>query len=144
MNPVSMLRLMLLLAAFALLAACGAEEVADEPVAIASLTLNEGAKWQMDGHTRGSFARMQDWYAAAGKPETLAAYQKLGRTLTEELQVLIGGCTMVGPDHDQLHVFLTEFMPRVNGLREASELAEAEKLHEELGRLFGEYRAHFE
>ncbi len=137
-------RFAMLLIALTLLAACGAEEAAEEPAAIATLTLNEGAKWQMDGHTRGSFARMQDWFAAAGKPASLADYQALGRTLTEELQILIGGCTMVGPDHDQLHVFLTEFMPRVNKLREADDLEVAEKTRLELGRLFVEYGKHFE
>ncbi len=137
-------RFAMLLIALTLFAACGAEEAAEEPAAIATLTLNEGAKWQMDGHTRGSFARMQDWFAAAGKPASLADYQALGRTLTEELQILIGGCTMVGPDHDQLHVFLTEFMPRVNKLREADDLEVAEKTRLELGRLFVEYGKHFE
>ena len=137
-------RLTLLLITLALLAACGAKDSAEESVGIVPLTLNEGAKWQMDSHTRGSVARMQDWFAAAGQPATLEAYQELGRRLTEELQVLIGGCTMAGPDHDQLHIFLTEFMPRVNALRDASELDAAEQTRIELGKLFTEYRAHFE
>jgi hypothetical protein len=137
-------RFALLLLALLLLAACGPDKSSEEPAAIAPLTLNEGAKWQMDAHTRGSFGRMQDWFAAAGRPADLEAYQDLGRTLTEELQVLIGGCTMVGPDHDQLHLFLTEFMPRVNKLRQAEEFAAAEQVRGELGQLFGEYRAHFE
>ncbi len=140
----TIIRFAMLLIAISLLGACGPDQSAEETAAIATLTLKEGAKWQMDNHTRASFGRMQDWFAAAGKPASLEDYQALGRILTEELQILIGGCTMVGPDHDQLHVFLTEFMPRVNNLRQAEELAAAERIRGELGQLFNEYQAHFE
>lgn len=116
-----------LLFTLAIPGACRTAAVAEEPDTIASLTLNEGAKWVMDAHTRSSIARMQESFGGSEKLESPKGYRDLGHALMEELRVLIGGCTMIDPAHDQLHVFLTELMPRVYLLEEASEPEAAEK-----------------
>ena len=76
------------------------------------LSLNHGAKWQMDEHTRKMFQVM------AQRTETNETPKALGELLNEDLQKLIKGCTMTGKAHDQLHLFLTPFIPAVKSLAE--------------------------
>jgi hypothetical protein len=41
---------------------------------------------------------------------------RLGKAMAGEISILFEGCTMQGPAHDQLHVFLTGLLGEVNGL----------------------------
>jgi len=84
------------------------------------LTLDGGDKWQMDEHTRGV---MTDTRRTLAKSNVSSATEAaaLNVTLQGQLDSLIQGCTMDGPAHDQLHVFLIAWMPAVAGLKEASD-----------------------
>lgn len=85
------------------------------------LTLNQGNKWHMDEHTRKMFKVMVQ------RTETNDTPKALGELLNKDLQKLIKGCTMTGKAHDQLHLFLTPFIPAVRTLaHDGSE----DKLHE--------------
>ncbi|MGJ8662223.1 MAG: MBL fold metallo-hydrolase [Marinicella sp.] len=74
--------------------------------------LNQGAKWQMDSHTRTMFQQMSQRVATGGD------LIGLGEALNGDLQQLIQGCTMTGAAHDQLHVFLMPYMSAVKNLSE--------------------------
>ncbi len=85
-----------------------------------SFPLDDGKKWQMDEHTRASVGRVDGLVAGAG--DDLGA---LADALDAEIQVLIKGCTMTGPAHDQLHVWLMALIPRIEGLRKGGDAAKA-------------------
>ena len=126
---------------------CGSEEGgrADvEEYPIAALELNAGAKWQVDSHTRDSFKRIVALVKAGPAEESEGGYRSFGGALHEQAQVLIGGCRMTGPAHDELHVLLEELLPRIAVLREGADPAESRTVHEEIRRLCAEYGAHFE
>ena len=99
--------------------------------------LDDGKKWQMDEHTRASVGRLGGLLDGAG--DDLGA---LADAFDAEIQVLIKGCTMTGPAHDQLHVFLMAFIPRVEGLRQGGEAAKATLA--EIKTLFERYHVAFE
>ena len=80
---------------------------------------------------------------ASAKPSSLADYQALGDSLNKQLRELISGCTMKGAAHDELHVFLTEFMPQVGKLRKASDLPAAEAAFLALKNLSVEFGTYF-
>ncbi len=108
------------------------------------LTLNGGEKWQVDEHTRASAARLA---ALVGDAQTLGSAEDaraLGESLDAELDLLVQKCTMTGPAHDQLHVFLTAFIPQVTTLKGAAEIEDAQPIREEIGSLLEAYTAHFE
>lgn len=94
---------------------------------IEGLTLNDGRKWEMDEHTRSAFASMADTFPADGLASLNSEQLKeAGAVLQGQLTGLIRGCTMQGAAHDQLHVFLTGFMPAVKALSENGQPADAE------------------
>ena len=76
------------------------------------LTLDNGTKWSMDEHTGTSSAALRTHLGDAA-PESVEALAALGATLQGDIDGLIAGCTMTGPSHDQLHVFLMAFIPEV-------------------------------
>ena len=86
------------------------------------LSLDGGAKWQMDSHTRGMFETMSQRIDTGGDPK------QLGSKLKEDVHKLIQGCTMTGAAHEQLHVFLTPFIPAVTELSEQGSDASLEQV----------------
>ncbi len=105
----------------------------DEPLpatlGLDAITLNEGLKWTMDEHTRASFSTMADSFldldTSTQETETL---QQKGTELRAELNELIRGCTMTGTAHDQLHLYLTGYIPAVAALEEKGGHEEAQKV----------------
>ena len=86
------------------------------------LSLNQGNKWQMDEHTRKMFHVMEQ------RSQTNLSPKKLGEQLNQDLQKLINGCTMSGEAHDQLHLFLTPFIPAVKSLSETGSTKSLEEV----------------
>lgn len=74
--------------------------------------LDDGKKWQMDDHTRASIKRMNELVTNAGDD-----HPALAAALEAELEVLIKGCTMKGPSHQQLHVFIAALFGRFAALK---------------------------
>ncbi len=84
------------------------------------LTLNDGHKWEMDEHTRTVFAKMADSFLNADQQSmSTAALKQAGAGLLEDINQLIQGCTMQGAAHDQLHIYLTGYIPAVESLTES-------------------------
>ncbi len=108
-----------------------------------ALTLNEGAKWSMDEHTRTSSAALRAHLSEA-TPESVEALAALGATLQGDIDGLIAGCKMTGPSHDQLHVFLMAFIPEVQALSATTELDAGHKSVARLKELMASYGEHFE
>ena len=74
------------------------------------LSLDHGAKWKMDSHTRAMFASMSERIQADGD------LKEVGAGINEDLHKLIQGCSMTGAAHDQLHLFLAPYIPAVTEL----------------------------
>jgi len=119
-----------------------ADHKAEAPAALA-LSLNKGAKWSMDEHTRMSSAALQTHLSEA-TPESVEAMTALGATLQSDLDGLIAGCEMTGPSHDQLHVFLTAFIPQVQALSATTDLDAGHTHVGNLKALMASYGQHFE
>ncbi len=103
------------------------------------LVLNDGKKWQMDEHTRTSFAKMATSFVAADAAALGAdGLKKAGDALKADLEGLIQGCTMTGADHDQLHVYLMGYIPAVTALQESGQVEDAKKVQHYLA-IYGDY-----
>ncbi|MDX2473624.1 MAG: hypothetical protein QNL91_07920 [Candidatus Krumholzibacteria bacterium] len=103
------------------------------------LVLNDGAKWQMDDHTRASFVQMAASFEKVDAAALGTAGLKLaGDGLKKDLEGLIQGCTMTGADHDQLHVYLMKYIPAVTALQESGSVADAKMVQHYLS-IYGDY-----
>jgi len=127
-----------LLTSTLVLTACSGPDSSDRPQetaageSIPGLSLDDGAKWLMDDHTRTQFATMSARMERGGDVRTV------GAGLQEDLDKLFQGCTMTGKGHDQLHMFLVSFMPAVRGMAEDGSEESREKASELL-RLYPRY-----
>ncbi len=143
-----------LLIAVTLLASCGdynsesesgetdthTSHAADTPDdGLAGLELNDGHKWQMDEHTTSIFAKMIASFPTADlSPLEGEGLKKAGETLNVHIGELIQGCTMTGDAHNQLHVYLSAYIPAVTALSESGRTEDARKVKHLLEK-YGEY-----
>src|SRR5690606_4266181 len=88
-----------------LLASCARDGTASQRDLLDSLSLDNGARWQADEHTRRSIAEMIESTRRVEAQRDPATTAVLGRELQEQLEGLIAGCTMEGPAHEALHVY---------------------------------------
>ena len=96
---------------------------------IADMMLNNGQKWQMDEHTRSILVAMKVNITSIDlSSSTTEELVTLGNELTLQLDDLIQGCTMVDAEHDQLHIFLTGYIPALSELTETGCIESAEKV----------------
>ena len=108
----------------------------------AKLSLNDGEKWEMDDHTRMMSAKMQETFFSADH-STQGNLNALGLQLEEQLDTLIKGCTMTGASHDQLHLFLSGYMPAVQGMARAEDYDSARSLAIKIKGELQAYKQHF-
>lgn len=148
----AILNTIVVLMAVVVLASCGhdtaesndhesSEHAAAQTSGLPGLELNNDHRWEMDDHTRASFAKMADSFLKADLQSMSAMELKqAGADLQQDIDQLIQGCTMSGGAHDQLHVFLTGYIPAVAALAESGQHADAQTVRHYLE----EYDEYFE
>jgi len=103
------------------------------------LGLNNGQKWKMDNHTRTIFAKMAESFVHSDHSSLKEdGLKKAGATLQLDINELIQGCTMTGDAHNQLHIYLTGYIPAVAALSDSGQIADAEKIKHYLEK-YGDY-----
>jgi len=90
---------------------------------LAALQLDAGKRWASDDHTKKSIAAMSAAVQAAASDLAPAATQALGKQLQELANQLIAGCTMTGPEHDALHIYLGALLPALPAMAAADAAA---------------------
>lgn len=113
-----------------------------EEKAINGLSLNHGKRWEMDKHTRIMSVKMNDTFFNSDH-STQASLNSLGIKLEKQLNELIAGCTMDGEAHNQLHLFLTDYIPTVQDLAKAKNLDMARRSAIKLKGYLEAYKKHF-
>jgi hypothetical protein len=98
----------------------------------------------MDEHTKNAIKNLDSLFSDHKSIKSIEEYQQFGEKLDEELILLIRGCTMGGPDHDQLHVFLGYFYPKVQTQKKETNLEISKSNLGEMEKLLVEYNKYFE
>jgi len=109
-----------------------------------NLELNNGQKWKVDDHTRQSTEKLLHLLDETAPIGSRSDAEALAEALDEELANLVRGCTMTGPAHDQLHVFLAALFPKAAELRSQRTVKELQTVRDEISSLFAAYNEHFE
>lgn len=110
------------------------------------LDLNKGKKWNADSHTMENATRMialLDQFEISSEDKTLLAMQTLGGKLQRNVAELIRGCTMTGPSHDQLHVWLSGVIPVVATLKDAETVSQGKEAYDQLSPRIKEFTEYF-
>ncbi|MCP4770846.1 MAG: hypothetical protein GY879_05510 [Planctomycetes bacterium] len=114
---------------------------ADSLAELHGLTLNQGARWQLDEHLRTTFVKMEASFSSSNLADlSQPELKEIGGELQQGIQELIQGCTMVGEAHDQLHGFLTGYIPAVASLSASGLKSDADRV----GHYFEAYHQYFE
>jgi len=94
---------------------------------IHDIALNGSEKWEANPETTEGVENMLDLINET-ETETIEDYHNLGSKLNEEKNYIIKECTMEGPSHDNLHVFLHPLIDKVDALLETQSATEAEEI----------------
>src|SRR5690606_20498866 len=90
----------------------------DHATALEPLMLNNGKKWEADAHTISVVEDMKSELVDFSNSGS-ANHNALADSLTHQLNVLIAGCTMEGPAHDELHKWLVPVTKSIGDLAAA-------------------------
>lgn len=91
------------------------------------ITLNEGTQWQANRETTEGILKMTELIEKS-TASTTEEYRELGNSLNLEKNLLIERCTMKGPSHENLHIYLQPLIEMVGKLQEVQTPEEGEKL----------------
>lgn len=83
------------------------------------IELDNGKKWDANIETTDGVNAMLD-YIDAISPTTVAEYHELASKLNDEKNFVIKECTMEGPSHDNLHIFLHPLIDKIAALGKVS------------------------
>lgn len=100
---------------------------APDVVKASALSLNNGEKWKADESTNkhaSAINAMADEFER-NSDQSLAASQAFANDIQKGLQQLINDCTMKGPDHDALHLWLEPLLIDVKNLKNCDDENEA-------------------
>jgi hypothetical protein len=110
---------------------------------IPGMALNDGKKWPMDDHTRSAFKKMAVSFKISDF-SSINGLRKTGTQLKEQVGKLIQGCTMDGDAHNQLHIFLTGYIPAVDSLAVATTMDSGWDHSKKINQYLSLYSTYFE
>ena len=83
------------------------------------IKLNNGNKWEANLETTEGVDKMLN-LVKSSDPKTVEDYHALASKLNEEKNYVVKKCTMEGPSHDNLHVFLHPLIEKIEALGKVS------------------------
>ncbi|MBK5214376.1 MAG: hypothetical protein JJE55_12025 [Flavobacteriaceae bacterium] len=83
------------------------------------IKLDNGNKWEANLETTEGVDKMLNLIKASDS-KTVEDYHTLASKLNEDKNVVIKKCTMEGPSHDNLHVFLHPLIEKIEALGKVS------------------------
>ena len=100
------------------------EEMAEETHSLNNawvneIKLNNGNKWEANLETTEGVDKMLN-LVKSNDPKTVEDYHALASKLNEDKNVVVKKCTMEGPSHDNLHVFLHPLIEKIEALGKVS------------------------
>lgn len=107
------------------------------------IQLNNGVKWEANPETNEGVAHMQA-VLTTSNPKDLKDYYAVADALNKEKNYVIKECTMKGPSHDNLHVWLLPLMEKIDALKEVKTLEEAQHMYENIVHHVNAYDTYFE
>ncbi len=86
---------------------------------INEIKLDNGSKWEANLETTEGVDKMLN-LVKSSDTKTVEDYHALASKLNEDKNVVVKKCTMEGPSHDNLHVFLHPLIEKIEALGKVS------------------------
>lgn len=106
------------------------------------IQLDNGAKWEANPETNKGVANMKS-VLTQSNPKELKAYHELADALNNEKNFVIKKCTMKGLSHDNLHVWLLPLIEKIDALKEAKTLGQAQQIYKNIKQNVNAYDTYF-
>lgn len=106
------------------------------------IALDNGAKWEANIETTNGVSDML-LLVNGNKETSLEAYLTLAKKLSERSNLLIKECSMKGPSHDNLHVFLLPLIQKINLLLKTTSATEATQIVSSISENLNAYSTYF-
>ncbi|TYA58985.1 hypothetical protein [Formosa maritima] len=106
------------------------------------IQLDNGSQWLANIETKEGVQKMKEMLKSIDT-NTLEEYHNLAAELTHAKNYVIKECTMKGPSHDNLHVWLLPLMEKIDALAETNNLEEAAKIKQSIAENVNAYDNYF-
>lgn len=107
------------------------------------IKMNNGVKWTANPETNEGVVRMQS-VLTTSNPKELKDYHMVANVLNDEKNFVVKECTMKGPSHDNLHVWLHPLIEKIDALKEVKTLEEAQDIYKSIEENVNAYDYYFE
>lgn len=107
------------------------------------IELNNGDKWLANPETNEGIERMKSTLNTH-TTDNLEDYVALVEKLNVDKNYVIKNCTMKGPSHDNLHVWLMPLIEKLDALSEVKSLEEASKIKQSIRENVEAYDTYFQ
>lgn len=110
---------------------------------IADIKLDGTVKWDANIETTQGVNKMKKRIAEVNL-KTVEDYRALANLLNNEKNFVIQKCTMKGPSHDNLHIFLLPLIDKISLLIETSSIQEGSEITESIIENLNAYENYFQ
>lgn len=91
------------------------------------INLDNGNKWEANKETNQGVDKMLS-LVQTSEQKTVEDYQSLAKDLNEAKNFVVKECTMKGPSHDNLHIFLHPLIEKIEALGKVSTVNEGSRI----------------
>ncbi|MDG1040953.1 MAG: hypothetical protein P8H13_08720 [Polaribacter sp.] len=106
------------------------------------MKLDNNTKWKANFETTKGVRDLQNLIKTTSTV-SLDQYIALAKKLNERKNILVKECTMEGPSHDNLHIFLYPLITKINMLLEAQSNKEASEIVKSISENLKAYNSYF-
>lgn len=110
---------------------------------VKEIKLDNGRKWRANRETNDGVEKMLSVLETTNI-KTAKDYHNLASKLNEVKNYVVKECTMKGPSHDNLHVFLHPLIEKIEALGKVSTMDEGSKITRSIRENLKEYYNYFE
>jgi len=107
------------------------------------IVLNDGKKWVANAETNEGVDKMLQLIETE-HPKTVEQYHTLASKLNDEKNYVVKKCTMEGPSHDNLHIFLHPLIEKIEALQSVSTVDEGADMTMRIKENLEAYKNYFE
>ncbi len=110
---------------------------------MSEIQLNNGAKWEANIETTEGAGEMQELLKTQ-TTSSLDGYHQLASKLNDVKSKVVKECTMKGPSHDNLHIWLYPLIQKIGALSKTNNLGEASKIKQSIEENINAYGTYFQ